>query len=359
MSVSAILVIGDGPSFVPAKTIDNSVRLDRGYSAPASMPCTEILGESVLDRTVTRLRKQGVSTISVVARPGSSSLCCGHDVEVTVADGSIDPWRTAQRLLVEQMKQGVQTAIVMVLGAYMEFSLQDVLEFHSSHGRPLTQLFDGDGPLEFWCVEAKWLGAAGVPLPFREGEFPGLPVLCPIQGYVNRLEDARDLRRLVQDALLGRCEFWPRGRQLRPGVWVDEGVRVHRTARLVAPVYLGRSTKVGASAVITRFSNLEKHSGVGHSTIVDAASLLPHTVMGNGLDVSHAVIEGNRFLDLRRNVVLQIADPKLVRDTTPRQWRNPAAYSDMPLVGEDSINMQNTHYITRVAGRLSGVFFKG
>ena len=356
MSVSAILVIGDGPSFVPAK---NNVRRDRRYPAAASMPCAEILGQSILDRTVARLRKEGVETISVVAGPGSSSLACGENVEITVADSSIDPWRAAQRLLREQMEHGIQTAIVMVLGAYMEFSLKDVLEFHRGHGQPLTQLFDAGGPLEFWCVDAKWLGSEGVPLPFREGEFLGLPVACPINGYVNRLGSARDLRRLVQDALLARCDFLPRGRQLRPGIWIDDGVRIHRTARLVAPVYLGRSTKVGASAVITRFSNLEKHSGVGPGTIVDATSILPHTVMGSGLDVSHAVIEGNQFLDLRRNVVLQIADPKLVRDTTPRRWRNPAAYSDLPLVGEAPTEMENSHYITRAAGRLSGVFFKG
>jgi len=36
-----------------------------------------------------------------------------------------------------------------------------------------------------------------------------------------------------------RCP--PRCAEARPGVWIEEGARVHKEARLVAPVYLGAS----------------------------------------------------------------------------------------------------------------------
>jgi len=136
------------------------------------------------------------------------------------------------------------------LNAYIEWDIAELLTFHRSHGMPLTQLHDTEGPLEVWAVEAEWFSTAalGCALPFRYGEFPGLPVSCPMEGYVNRLTSAQELRNLVQDGFLSRCDVRPRCAEARPGVWIEEGARVHKEARLVAPVYLGASTKVNASA---------------------------------------------------------------------------------------------------------------
>jgi len=249
------------------------------------------------------------------------------------------------------------------LGAYMEVNLADALKFHRAQRKPLTQLEDKQGLLDFWVVDSNWFSTAanGCSLPFRYGEFPGLPVTCSVNGYVNRLEEARDLRRLVLDAFLSRCEITPRGREVRPGIWIDEAARVHKSARLVAPLYLGRSAKVGPSAVVTRFSNLERRSQVGAGTVVDAATILPHTMLGSGLDVSHAVVDGNRFVDLERNIALQIDDPTLIRDTTPWSWLAPAhrQYAPQPNPGTDAFEFGYSQYLSRAAGRLSEVLFKG
>jgi hypothetical protein len=215
---------------------------------------------------------------------------------------------------------------MMGLGAYVEVNVADALEFHRRQGTPLTQLEDSQGSREFWIVDSHWFrtAATGCTLPFRYGEFPGLPRPCRMSGYVNHLTEARDLRRLVLDGFLSRCEIKLRGREVRPGIWLDDGARVHKFTRLVAPVYLGRSTKVASCAVITRFSNLEHHCQVGEGTVVDGTTVLPHSVLGNGLDVSHAVVDGNKFIDLDRNLALQIDDPNLIRDVTPRRSRVPA-----------------------------------
>jgi carbonic anhydrase/acetyltransferase-like protein (isoleucine patch superfamily) len=252
---------------------------------------------------------------------------------------------------------------MMGLGAYMEPNVADALEFHRAQGTPLTQLEDNQGPLDFWLVDAHWFrtAASGCTLPFRYGEFPGLPRPYRMSGYVNRLADARDLRRLVLDAFLSRCEIRPRGREVRPGIWIDEGARVHKYSRLVAPVYVGRSTKVDSSVVITRFSNLERNCRVGAGTVVDAATVLPHTVLGRGLDVSHAVVDGNKFVDLDRNVALQIDDPHLIQDVTPSHSRVPAhrEYTSQPNRGRDLFEFEYSDFLSRAACRVSEVLFKG
>jgi len=248
------------------------------------------------------------------------------------------------------------------MGAYMELDIAKAVKFHRAEGTPLTQLEDIQGPLDFWIVDSKWFNSAatGCTLPFRYGEFPGLPVPCRMSGYVNRLAEARDLRHLVQDAFLSRCEIKPRGREVRPGVWVDEGARIHKLARLVAPVYLGRSTRVGPSAVVTRFSNLERHCQIGAGTVVDSTSVLPHTILGKGLDVSHAVVDGNNFMDVNRNLAVQIDDPNLIRDGAPRNWgvhalREHASWNR----AKDAFEFEYSQYLSRAAGRLSEVLFKG
>jgi NDP-sugar pyrophosphorylase family protein len=140
-----------------------------------------------------------------------------------------------------------------------------------------------------------------------------------------------------------------------------QGARVHKSSRLVAPIYIGRSTKVARSAVIARFSNLEHHCRVGEGTVVDAATVLAHTALGGGLDVSHAMVDGNEFMDLERNVALRIEDPKLIRDTTPRPWLalvHPD-YAAQPMRDKNSLESLYSQHLSRPAGKLWGALFKG
>jgi hypothetical protein len=291
------------------------------------------------------------------------SVPSNRDVEIIVAANSFARWPAAQRKVTEQRAKGIETVVMIGLGAYMELNVAEALEFHRTEGTPLTQLEDSQGTLDCWIVDSNWFSTAatGCTLPFRYGEFPGLPVPCRMRGYVNRLSEARDLRQLVLDAFLSRCEIKPRGREVRPGIWIDEGARVHKSSRLVAPVYLGRSTKVGPSAVITRFSNLERQCQVGAGTVVDATSVLPYTALGGGLDVSHAVVDGNKFLGLDRNITLQIDDPNLIRDTAPLNWLVPAHGGRVSQSnrGKEALEFEYSQYLSRAAGRLSEVLFKG
>lgn len=354
MCVSAILVIGDR---IPCTGTTGEFACSEARGATSSITCVEILGQSVLDRTVARLRNAGIRTISIVAGRDHTFFPSTRSVEITVADRLFERWSAAQRTVREHGSEGIETVFVIGLGAYMEFNVADILEFHRTQGMALTQLEDSQGPLDFWIVDSSWFTTAATDctLPFRYGEFPGLPIPCPMSGYVNRLADARDLRRLVLDAFLSRCEIRPGGREVRPGIWVDDGARLHKFTRLVAPIYLGRSVKVEPSAVITRFSNLERHCQVGGGTVVDGSSVLPHTVLGGGLDVSHAVVDGNIFIDLGRNVAVQIDDRNLIRRTAPRKWRAPA----QPHRGKDSFELDYLKHLSRAAGRASEVLFKG
>ncbi len=358
MHLSAILVAGTR-SLSSFATFGGLNGRWRHEPEPAPLAWVEVLGRSVLDRTVTRLQKAGVKNIFVMASSGCTSLPEARAVRITIAETLRERWSAAERTLRKQAQRGVRTVLLAELGAYVEFDLAAALEFHQAQGQAVTPLYDSEGTLGYWMVEAAWVTSGrDFRLPFAGYEMSGEPAPYLVKGHVNRMADARDLRRLVVDAFLGRCCIRPPGREIKPGVWVEEGVQLHRTARLVAPAYLGRNTAVQPAAVITRFSNLERDCCVGEGSVVAHASVLPHTVIGRGLDVSAAVVDGSEFADLRRNITLRIPDPTLISDAAGRQLPPASQRQEHEELGRkiQPADLEYSGYLSRAAGRLLEVF---
>ena len=105
----------------------------------------------------------------------------------------------------------------------------------------------------------------------------------------------------------------PSGQELRPGIWVDEGAEIDRRARIVAPAYIGRNSKVRADALVTRCSSIERDCCIDFGTIVEDSSILANTRLGIWLDVRHAVASGDKLMSLKHDVLLEIADPNVMR----------------------------------------------
>ena len=341
--------------------IDEFTVRREGPSRPeSSLACVEILGQSVLDRTIARLLQEGVRAISVITRRGCTSSRYSRKVEITTTETQKDRWQLAERALRKHAGQGPEAVLVIKLGAYAEYDLPALMQFHRAKSQPVTPLRDGDGPLDSWIVGGAW--ARSTPdciLPFTESGAPDSSVPYAVEGYVNQLANARDLRRLVVDAFLARCAIKPLGREIKPGVWMDDGAQVHRSARLVAPAYLGRSANVRPAAVISRFSNLEHHCRIGEGSVVASASILPHTIIGAGLDVSDAVVSGHEYEDIGRNVTLNIRDRKLIWYATPQGWRalGSGREAGQSLVSPlQPFGIEYSQHLSRAAGRLFRVF---
>jgi NDP-sugar pyrophosphorylase family protein len=94
---------------------------------------------------------------------------------------------------------------------------------------------------------------------------------------------------------------------------MDDGAEVHRRARIVAPAYVGRASKVMEDTLITRFSSIEKGCCIDYGTVIENSSILENTQVGICLDVCHAVANGNKLLSLGHDVVVEISDPSVLR----------------------------------------------
>jgi hypothetical protein len=306
----------------------------------------------------TRYRELGTSAISVVT--SSTSFRSSKGVDLSVALTRNDRWLSARTALQRHFQRGIRTALIAELGAYAEFDLIEALSFHRAKRQPITPLHDAHGFLGYAFVEiVSALSDKSFAFPLNSNAIVENCVPYVARGYVNRLANAKSLRRLVIDSFLGRCSIAPQGKQLKPGVWVDEGARVHRLARLVAPAYVGRNTQVQAAAVVSSFSNLERDCRVGHGSVVANASVLPHTLIGDDLDIATAVVDGNELMDLNRNVCVEIEDPNLIANAAPGKPKfinapHPVDPSD-PIV-PPQIEPDYSEYLSRTASRVFEVF---
>src|ERR1700731_4067038 len=279
-----------------------------------SLACVEILGRSVLERTVERLCRMGVQIVSVVTEAASSNLHSAfrRPLNNVTLHITAEPWAAAAQMLGQYAERGIETAFVAGLGGYVEFDAEEMLQFHRQQRQASTRAFNGQEALDFWLIDCnrshKTVGHFGfwaVPAT-RSGAYP-------LRGYVNPLAHARDLRRLVVDALQGRCQLSPVGREIKPRVWVDEGAHLHRRARMVAPAYIGRASSVREDTLITRFSNVESFCEVDYGTVIEDSSVLSNSYMGIWLDVSHSFVCGGKLLNLSRNATLNVADASMLR----------------------------------------------
>lgn len=311
MSVGAILILSSGQN-----GCSSPGGLDQENCHAGPIVCWDVLGRSVLQRTISNLQNQGISPITVIAGDELSYLVPTlptQSLEVSLVHRPAKAGVAAVRSLAEYVSKGVDTALLMRLGAYVELDFENLLQFHRSRIQPATPIYDTYGRLDCWIVDAAQCAQAGVETdgsPIFERKFAAAPYF--VRGYANRLQDARDFRRLIVDSLMSRCTITPDGIETKPGVWIGDGARIHRKARIVAPAYVGSKTKIEAGAVITRCSSIARGSRVQYGTVVEDSSILPDTYIGDCLDVSHAVVSGNHLVDLRRNVEVSIDDSELV-----------------------------------------------
>ena len=281
-----------------------------------SLACLEIAGRSMVERTVERLVAIGVEDICVMLDGKTQLPEFRSDfgkVRVFV-ERVKDSTSALSQKLQEFSDAHIAHCFVVNANAYCETDLLDFFYFHLEAKQPATRAFDRQGPLALWVVDCSKAAEAQLETLNTPSEAPRATYF--IRDYVIRLHHPRDLRQFAEDSLRGRCESRPSGRQIRPGVWMDDKAQVNRKARIVAPAFIGRGSEVKADAVVTRFSTIEKDCCIDCGTVVENSSILQDTNVGIWLDVCRALVCGNKIFSLKRNVAIEISDATLMRSAS-------------------------------------------
>jgi len=297
--VVGAIIIGDQKG---AMEDNHSPSRFSSYQAPwASM---EVLGMTPIVRLAEDLQKV-CDTVSVISNDRDSQHAKATH-QTSVAD-------LAAECFANYKREGLGAVFIVRCGFYVELDVAEMLSFHQEQGVGVTRAFNDDAPLDVWMVDPSGL-------PEHVATLSALlcakPAMYRSQGYVNQLRTAREFRRLVLDSFYSRCRLRPQGSEIKPGIWSCEGAQIERSARVVAPAFIGRDVHISAECLITRGSNVESNSRVDFGTAVEDSTILPNSYVGIGLDLSHSIVDGRNLLNLRHNVNLEITDPVVMRQNT-------------------------------------------
>lgn len=310
MDVRAILLVGttDTP---PQATAPEAI-------AGVPLAYLDVLGMCVLERILQRLHHFGVSAITLIsdapahAQPYVRRATLRPDLPLIEASGP-EFWRAAENAFDSYVEAGAELVIVLRIGAYAEIDFEEMIQHHLDKRCRVSIAVDpSDTSLDVFVLNARPRGDAATLFRSRLKRVRKDCQRFAVNGYINRLQGAGDLRRMALDGLLEKNAVRPVGEQVRPGIWYGDGARVHPKARIVAPAFIGAHSRVRASALVTRSTVLEHHAEVDCGTVVENSTLLPFTYVGAGLDVMHAVVGFRRIAHLVRNVEVEVSDAKLV-----------------------------------------------
>jgi NDP-sugar pyrophosphorylase family protein len=279
----------------------------QGRSIP--LACVEILGRSVLERMVELFLASDAECVSLLVDSRILHLLPEFrqsypKVNVIVSD---DLELAIAQTLKSYCENGIDYALVYTAGAYTECDFIDLLWFHRGSKQTITRVVNHKSDVDLWIVDCAKVQASDLISAISAAKDYGSASYM-VSEYVNPLSSLADVRQLAVDAFNGRCAVRPSGTEVRPGVWVDEKADIHKRARIVAPAYIGRSSKICEDTVITRCSTIESLCHIDFGTVVEDSSVLSRSYVGIWLDVSHSVVSGNRLFNLHRDVAIEIPD---------------------------------------------------
>lgn len=309
MDVKAIVVITGPADGVPNRSMSDVL-----------LGLLPVLGRPVVNHVVDHLLRSGIESIAVITDPAPAAYVRAAQrpgIKWLQPGSNGNVWRTAEAVFNEFAQGGADLVLVFRVGAYVEIDVEQLVQFHLDQRNRVTAVEDEHGSLDVVLISASRRNDAAYMFRHKLAGFRAACGKFTFSGYANRLADAHDLRGLASDVLALKTRILPAGRQIKPGVWVEEGARIHHGARILAPAFVGARSKIRAAVVLTRGAVIEHHSEIDCGTVVENATVLPYTYMGAGLDLSHAVAGFNRVIHLRRKVAVEINDPKLVGRAPP------------------------------------------
>lgn len=99
-----------------------------------------------------------------------------------------------------------------------------------------------------------------------------------------------------------------------PGVWIGRNTRLHPTARITAPVYLGANCDIGGGVTLGPSAVVEDACLIDEGVNVANCLVLSSSRVGEGLDLNNTVMCGTKVFNTKINAAIDICDDVLASD---------------------------------------------
>lgn len=96
------------------------------------------------------------------------------------------------------------------------------------------------------------------------------------------------------------------GREVESGVWLGKKCRVHPTASLSPPVYVGENCMVGAGVRLGPHAVLVRDCVLDDRCTVTSSVILPGSYVGEGLELVNVIVGDKHVIDVRLGRVLRV-----------------------------------------------------
>ena len=286
---------------------------DLPFLASGPLALVEIAGKSPLERMAERLQQYGIVPAAAVVETnslsGSVSMPSGLNCVASTSDRF---WRAAENIFNDMAQGGAEVVVLVRLGAYAEIDFERLVQAHLDRGSRVSQVSHSGQKLDIFCISASRRNDAASLFRSQLSRCRSECPLVEVDGYMNPLAEARDLRQFTIDILTRRTQTCPAGEEIRPGVWIGRRATIEKGARLVAPAFVGPHARIRTGAVVTRCSSVEHHAQVDCGSVVENSSVLPYCYVGAGLDLSHSVAGMRQIANLRRDVTVEVPDRTLI-----------------------------------------------
>ncbi|AZN41223.1 sugar phosphate nucleotidyltransferase [Paenibacillus albus] len=307
----------------------------RPLTSNTPKPMVPLLDRPVMEYTIALLKKHGITDIAVTVQfipeairnyfdDGSDFGVRLHYFEEQSPLGTAGSVKNAEQFLDE-------TFVVISGDALTDFDLTRAIDYHREKGSVATLvLTQVDSPLEFGVVmtdengrinrfleKPSWgevfsdtvntgiyiLETEVFQYSEKNQEFDFSKDLFPLlmnnnrpmygyvaDGYWSDIGNLNQYRQTQFDMLEGKVAIELPGREIAPGIWAGERVKIDPTASIIGPAYIGERSVIGKEAMIGEYSIIGGGSMILDRASVERTVLWKHNMLDNNVEINGATL---------------------------------------------------------------------
>jgi lipopolysaccharide/colanic/teichoic acid biosynthesis glycosyltransferase len=112
-----------------------------------------------------------------------------------------------------------------------------------------------------------------------------------------------------------------RGQQVEEAIWLARNVSLHPTAKLTPPLYIGENCRIGKGAQIGPTAVIGSDCVLDEKASVARSIVFPGSYVGEGLELSDAVVDRNCLINVRVGSEITIREDFILGNLADKQLR--------------------------------------